>query len=71
MKLKVTAFIEDDEGDMLCLSCKHVFGIINGSAMQDKGASANYCPHCGARSAATVFVHDVSEVVEVEECDAE
>lgn len=52
--LKLTAVIEDGEGDMLCMSCKRVFGVVNCSTMQDIGAEANYCPHCGAR---IVHVH--------------
>lgn len=57
-RLKVTAVIEDGEGDSLCMSCKHVFGIVNCTGLSDIGAEANFCPHCGA---SIVYLHHLDK----------
>ncbi len=55
VELKITALIEDGEGDCLCMACKRSFGIIRTSQIAE-GAGNNYCPHCGAK---VVHVHEL------------
>lgn len=53
--MKVTALLENRDGDHVCLNCKHLFAVIQAEDTFP-GAETNYCPHCGAKVLGVVEV---------------